>query len=268
MQVLEIYDKNADLRSHGKNIFKTMENFFANYPLEYRRNYDKNLETLDFLKCDTLDSDAYSGSYDTSRNVIFFSNSNSLGHELFHVASYDALQETSGFESDRDFDQGLLEGMTEYFRTKAYGLTSPDDYSFQVFCVMMLENIPDIFKYYFIPNYFEFIKLFPNKKDIYNLLFSLDEFHNGYMRYLESFAMDKDDEALDINAMKMAIRNTINNLISIELSMNNDKQKLIKYRDKFMDLLGSVGIELEIKKFCPKYYEYAEAQLKRRILER
>lgn len=268
MQVLEIYDKNADLRSHGKNIFMTMEKFFANYPLEYRKNYDKNLNALEFLKCDMLESDAYDGRYLARRNVILFSNSDSLGHELFHVASYDASKDTSGFENDEDFDQGLLEGMTEYFRTKAYDLIEPDEYDFQVFCVMMLETIPDIFKHYFIPNYFEFIKLFPNKKDIYNLLLSLDEYHDGYIHFLKSLAMDKDDEAIDINAMKMAIINTINNLISIELSMNNDKQELIKYRDKFMDLLGSVGMELEVKRFYPKYYEYAEEQLKRRILER
>ena len=266
MQIIEVYDKNSDLRSHGKNIFETMDNFFARFPIEYRRLYDKNLETIEFMKCDRLDSEAYNGTYDTRRNVIFYTNSDSLGHELFHVASYDSQRDISGFECDVELDQGLIEGMTEYFRMKAYELSEPDDYNFEVFNVMMLEDIQDIFKYYFIPNHFEFIKLFPNKKDIYNLLFSLDEYHLGYLNYLEKLA--EDYELVDISVIKRAIKNTINNLITIELSMTKDKNELIQYRDKFMDLIGSKGIDDMLGMFYPKYYGYAEMQTRKRILER
>ena len=171
MQVIKVYDKNSDLRCYGKNIFKTMNEFMNRFPLEFRKLYDKNLESLQFMKCDRLDSDAYNGTYDTRRNVVFFTKSNALAHEMFHVASYDAGRDVSGFECDVSLDQGLLEGMTEYFRMKAFNLSNPEDYNFEVFSVMMLENINDIFKHYFIPNHSEFIKLFPNKKDIYNLLF-------------------------------------------------------------------------------------------------
>ena len=267
MQVIKVYDKNSDLRCYGKNIFKTMNEFMNRFPFEYRKLYDKNLESLQFMKCDRLDSDAYNGTYDTRRNVVFFTKSNALAHEMFHVASYDAGRDVSGFECDVSLDQGLLEGMTEYFRMKAFNLSNPEDYNFEVFSVMMLENINDIFKHYFIPNHSEFIKLFPNKKDIYNLLFSLDEYNAGYLDYLEKLASDE-DAVVDIHNIKMAIKNTINNLITIELSMVKDKHELLQYRDKFMDLIGDDDVREVLSIFYPRYYGYADMQTKKRILER
>lgn len=271
MQILEIYDKNSNLRCHGKNIFRTMDNFLGKYPLEYRRLYDKNIETLQIFKCDTFDRKISNGYYDASDNIILYTDGISLGHELFHLASNDIDKGISSIESDLGYEHGIDEGMTEYLYMLAYGLIEPDCYEFQVFAINMLDNIPDLFKYYFIPNHKEFIKLFPNRKDIYNLIFSLDIYHennNGYLEYLYSSEEEDKNSLIDINLARKSIREVINNLISIELSLEKDNVKLKKYSEKFMDLIGSKNLALLVKAFYPKYYEYAELQVKERILKR
>ena len=272
MQILEIYDKNSNLRCHGKNIFRTMDNFLGKYPLEYRILYDKNIETLQIFKCDTFDRKISNGYYDADDNIILYSDDISLGHELFHLASNDRDNGISSIESGMGYEHGIDEGMTEYLLMLAYGLTRPDCYEFQVFAIRMLENIPDLFKYYFIPNHKEFIKLFPNRKDIYNLIFSLDIYHeknNDYLEYLCS--NDEDDiknSLIDINLARKSIKEVINNLISIELSFEKSSVELKRYSDKFMDLIGSKDVALMLKVFYPEYYEYANTQIKTRILKR
>ena len=51
MKVLDIYGK-KDLwliTYNGKDIRKLMDKFFLKFPSEYRNNYDRNLETLEYI---------------------------------------------------------------------------------------------------------------------------------------------------------------------------------------------------------------------------
>ena len=269
MQIIEIYDRNSDLRCHRKNIFKTTDMFMNRFPLEYRRLYDKNLETLEIFKVDEIDRMISNGIYDNKDNIILYTDSIALGHELFHVASTDVDKGISAIECNMEYEEGIIEGMTEYLYMLAYGLKKPDSYDFQVFAIRMLEHIPDLFKYYFIPSHKEFIKLFPNRKDIYNLIFSLDVYTEKSNEYLENLCSDRDDDGLiEINGAIKSIKDTINNLITIELSIEKDKIKLNDYSNKFMDLIGSKGIDEMIGVLYPDYYKYASEQIKSRILKR
>lgn len=268
MQIIKIYDKNCDLRSNRENVFKTMDKFLSKYPAEYRKLYDKNLSTLELFKCDELDDLMTGGIYDEENNIIFFVKSWYIGHELFHMASTDRNCGIVAIESPLHCEDGIIEGMTEYLFMKAFELNGPTAYEFETFAVDMLNNIPDLFKYYFIPNHSEFIKLFPNRKDIYNLMFSLDSYHEKYMEYLDCLCNKNEYSFMDCDVVRKSIRQVINNLITIELSFEKDKHYLKKYSDKFMDLIGSYEVSNVVSEIYPKYYGYAETQVKNRILKR
>ena len=65
MKVVEIYSKkDLDvLTCQGKVVSKVMCDFFKKFPLEYRENYDKNLDTLEIWKVDEMHNGPDSGEY-------------------------------------------------------------------------------------------------------------------------------------------------------------------------------------------------------------
>ena len=269
MKVIDIYDKNDNIESYNKDVFKTMNDFLLKYPEEYRKNYYHNLETLRLFKVDTLPDGVMTGMYNSKANVVFYSNNNALGHEFFHIASNDLINKKYSIESDIGIEYGLIEGITEYLNVKAYGLSKPDSYGFHVFCVMMMENIKDFFKPYFMANHNEFIKLFPNPKDVYSLMYSLNVYSDNIYDYLSSIYNDEDNSLVDISTIKDAVNSTIDNLISIELSIDgSDKYRLNKYADKFMDLIGSKYLKSNFDDVYHDYIKYAENQIKKRIRSR
>ena len=268
MQIIEIYDKSCNLKSNGKNVFKTMNSFLNKYPTEYRNLYDQNLLTLELFKCDELDDLLTGGMYDETNNIVYFVKSKYIGHELFHMASTDRCVGVAAIESQMDCEEGMIEGMTEYLFMKAFDLKGPTAYEFETFAVDMLTNMPDLFKHYFIPNHSEFIKMFPNRKDIYNLIFAIATYHENYMAYLDYLCDEKRNPSIDSNVLKKSIRQVINNLITIELSLEKENSQLKEYSSKFMDLIGSYEVADAISSLYPKYYEYAENQVKNRILKR
>ena len=81
-------------------------------------------------------------------------------------------------------------------------------------------------------------------------------------------ACDEEDEISFRAEARSAIRHTIDSLISIKLSLESNDKELNTYGDKFIDLINSSlpgKIPLE---FYPKYKEYAEKQIKKRIRNR
>ena len=268
MQIIEIYGKNSDLRVHNKNLFKTMEKYFSKYPAEYRKLYDRHLKTLQIFKCDRLDDEYTDGMYEEAANIIFFTKNKVLGHEVFHMASFDEDKCAAAFESDLGCEGALLEGMTEYSHMMAFGLKEPDSYQFEVFSAQMLDTIPNLFEPYFIPNHDKFISLFPNKKDIYNLMFSLVEYGEEEGKFWLHVDNGMEGRYPGINLLRGNIRNTIDNLIKIELSFKKDNAALKEYGNKFMDIIGSGRICDELTELYPNYYDYAEKRIKERILKR
>lgn len=265
MKVIDIYDKNSDIRSYGKNIFKTMKTFLSKYPSEYSECYYHNLDTLVLFKEDRFPDGITTGLYNSNANIIFFTTGDNLGHEMFHMASNDLVNKQYAFESPINIEHGLIEGMTEYLNIKAYNLTRPNSYSFHVFCVMMMEDIPNLFRSYFIPSHEDFIKLFPRAKDIYSLLYSLSVYNDNIYDYIASEYVDS-NSLVDLTTIIETVESTIDNLISIELSFNgNNPYKLNEYGTKFMDLIKSSYLRDNFKDIYPDYEKYAEKEIKKRI---
>ena len=261
MKVLGVYDKNSDVRCFGRNIFLVMDQFLKNYPCEYGKCYYDNLETLKLIKVDKFMEDNLAGKYNQDGNVIIFNKSDALGHELFHMASYDRERHIMAFDGHMDIEKGLIEGMTEYLFNKAYSRGSVSGYGFEVFCVSMLDDMDNLFKGYFMTNHDEFINVFPNKRCIYSLMYALNIYHNESMSYI---SLPEDDEDI-LEKIQEAIRGVINSLITIELSRKMDSDNLIKYGDKFMDLVTSKEISDIMYWLYPKYNNYASRQINRRI---
>lgn len=221
MKVINIYDKNSDIRSYNRNIFRATESILKQFPKEYSNCYYKNLETLELIQVDKLSIASYLGYYDDDANVIFFREKSAMGHEMFHMASNDLENGTYAFQSKMGIENGLIEGMTEYFNTKAYNLEIPSAYQFEVFCITMLEDIPNIFRGYFIPNNKDFISLFPNKRDIYSLLYSSNIYNDKYSDYMDECYSGK-DITCNFRELRQIIKHVLTSLVDIELSIEKD----------------------------------------------
>ena len=267
MKVIRVYDKDSDLRCYNRNIFKATESVLSEFPHEYGDCYRKNLETLELIQVDKFFDASMAGCYDNEANAIYFNKKAALGHEMFHMASNDLESETNAFSSKKAIELGLIEGMTEYFKMKAYDQDMPGAYPFEVFCVTMLEDIPNIFKSYFIPNHKEFISLFPNKRDIYSLLYSTDSYNKMYLDFLEADCAGK-DPTIDMNLLRNTIKDAFNALVEIELSLEQDPHELKRYDYKFMEYVGSNRLGLLFQELYPRYYEYADKLIDKKIRKR
>lgn len=266
MKVLDIYDSKSNLKCYGKNVFTTTKDYLKQFPIEYSNCFNNNLKSLELIKVDKIDG-VMTARYNTVENIIEFTSEYALGHEIFHMASNDIINNKYAFSSKMNIEAGLIEGMTEYCCMKAYDLKHPNSYTFEVFNVMMLEDIPNIFKPYFIPNNRELINIFPSRKDIYSLLYSLDAYNRIMTDYLASIYTDE-DILIDINEFIESIKYTINSLISIELSIEKDSIRLKQYRDKFMDLISSNWVSDTITELYPNYLDFTSKLLNKRIKQK
>lgn len=264
MKIINVYDKNSNILCHGKNVFDTTKRYLYKFPKEYSECYNYNLDDLLLFEVDRMTDETMTGYYDSDANKIFYVDKNSLGYEMFHMASNDMVNNQYAFESKMDLEAGLIEGMTEYLAMKAYGLSKPGSYSFEVFCVTMLEEIPNLFGPYFKPSHNDFINLFPNKRDIYSLLYSLNAYNDIELDYLDSKYNDS-DIAIDQTVLVESIQDTLNSLIAIELSVENDQKKLKLYGNKFMDYLSSDFVRHILCDLYPGYLGYAEELVKKKI---
>ncbi len=264
MKVLKVYNKDSNLRSYGQNVFKATENLLATFPYEYGENYRKNLKDLEILYVDQFLDGELSGYYQNEANTIYFTDKNSVGHEMLHMASNDTTEHLNAFESKKGIEGALIEGMTEYFNVRTYGLMVPESYTFEVFCATMLDDIPGIFKPYFIPNDKEFIDLFPNKKDIYSLLYSLDVYHDIYTDFLAEDNAGK-NPTINLQMFRKAVNDTVSALIDIKLSMESDPHMLRHFDYKLMEYVGSERFSYLFLAFYPKFYEYTDKLVDKKI---
>lgn len=263
MKVLNIYSKkDLDiLTCRGQVISKVMDDFFKMFPLEYRENYDKNLETLEIYRVDEMMEIDDFASYVPELNALMFSMEDSLFHELMHMSSANLEKKLFAFckAGQRTlWENGLLEGMTEYLGCMAANV-KPNTYFFECFVVSMLSSIDNIFEPYFIPSYDRLISLFPNKRDICSLMYALDFYHDN---------IDKRTSKEEINKIRNSIKGVIDSLIDIELSFDNDFNKKKLYVDKFMDLIMDCNVDMILKDIYPEYADYAFYEINKRVLRR
>ena len=130
MKILEIYDKDSDLRCYKRNVFEVIEDYMKRFPEEYSNCYHENLSFLELYKVDKMDDRKRTGIYDTDANAIAFSQNNALPHELFHMASNDMVNNKYAIESKLGIEDGLIEGITEYLAMNACGLKNPTKFLF------------------------------------------------------------------------------------------------------------------------------------------
>lgn len=264
MKVLDIYGKkDLDmLTCEGKLVSDIMDDWFSKFPKSYRVNYDRNLEDLTLWRVDD-DYENDSGVYSPKNNLLIFKDFSSLPHELQHVSSYDRTTECMAFIKDMKyplFELALVEGMAEYLSAKSLGREVTDSY-FECFSVSMLSSIKGIFESFYIPDHNKFISLFPNKKNIYSLMYSLD-----YYRH-RTIDLDNCNEE-DIMKVRQSIRDTIDTLIDIELSFDKSVLECKKYGEKFMDFLGNVDLKDSLEDIYEDYKDYAFHEIKKRVLRR
>lgn len=270
MKVLDIYSKkDLDiLTCQGKVVSKVMDDFFSKFPKEYALNYYKNLEKLEIWRVDEVQEGAVSGEYFEQFNIMIVRSLDSIIHELMHVSSCDNRTKIAAFQRAKNvdfFENTLVEGFTEYCSSLALE-SVPYDYFFETFAVAMLSNIEGIFEPYFIPNHQKFMSLFPNKKHILSLMYAL----NYYANKLED-AEEKESVFLDTSIklkVERSIKNVLDSLIDIQLSMKMSKSDNILYCDKFMDLITAEVMDDCLGRFSGDYMDYANEQLNKRILRR
>ncbi len=267
MKVIDVYDANSNLRCHGQNVFDTTRTYLRRFPAEYSACLEYNLKTLELIKVDKIDNDFMTARYNTDENIIEFKTSSALGHEMFHVASNDMVNKQYAFETRLNIEMGLIEGMTEYLYMDAYNLIRPSSYDFEVFTVMMLDHIPGIFKPYFVPSCRGLIGLFPVRKHIYGLLYSLETYNRVMIDYLASIYTDE-NVLVDLEEYVDAYKYTLANLINIELSIEKNPAKLKRYRDRCLDLLNTSWMHDTMQNTYPDYFEYSERYVTKRIKEK
>lgn len=265
MKVVRTYTKDDlnELVCLDKNLIQIMNNFFKRFPETYRLNYDKNIKDVRIWKVDEDIDGLESSHYYAMPNLLTFQNEDTLSHEFMHMASMDRENNKMAFMEDLDnplFEHSLVEGMTEYLSCMAIG-SKPYNYFFEYFVISMLSSIDSIFEPFFIPNYNKFISLFPNSKDIYSLMYSMDYYHERIMTIEEC-------SKREIMAVKRAIDDTIDTLIDIELSFDKSFEERKKYASKFMDLISDRDIYDFIRDINSGYKNYANKQIKKRILGR
>ena len=270
MKVVEVYTKEDldKLTCQGKVVSKTMDNFFKRFPLEYRENYDKNLRQLEIWKVDEAHCGSTSGEYFEELNTMILRNFNSLIHELMHVASRDNKTRLSAFQrlNNANFcENALIEGMTEYLSCVALD-NSPNDYFFETFTVSMLSNIENIFEHYFIPSYDKFVNIFPNKKHILSIMYALTYYSTKIEEMDENNSTMFDDNIR--GRVDHSIKDVIDSLIDIQLSMKMGKRANREYSDKFMELITSDIMDDCLGIFSGDYMDYANEQINKRVLRR
>lgn len=266
MKILQVYqgrDEFLTLKSSGKSIFRTFENYMKRkFPLEYMGNYLKNLETLKIFEVDQLlGLTLETGEYSIENNTIYFSDVDSFGHELVHLASSDLTKKRIGFSSvDWEIEQALIEGMTEFISLDFMGYEMDETYAFEIFCAAMICENKKVFRPFFLPNYEEFIELFPNRKNIYSLMYSLT-FYSNMINY-EKDALENQEELIS------AVRNCIDMLLDIELDYEKNHKNLLRYRDKFMSYLENPNISYFLDEIDYQYLDYASTESYKKLVKR
>ncbi|MGN1358173.1 MAG: hypothetical protein ACI4WU_02265 [Bacilli bacterium] len=261
MKVIDIYGKNDldRLMIDKRTVKEIMDSFFMKYPVRYRKNYDRNLKYLELYQLDEI-NESWRAKYFPTIDKILFIEPYHVVHELMHMAHYDRKKKLMAIEQkDILWEDALIEGAAEYLANEATGYPTCA-YMFETFVICMLSSIDNFFEPFFIPNYEQFIKLFPNKKDILSLMYALDFYHNNC-----NIGMNSEKYPLVVNKLGIAIREVIDSLINIEVGIDRDEYSRRLYQEKFMDLITSELVHLNLVNYFDNYKDYANDQLKRKI---
>ena len=262
---MKVYNKNSNIMCYKQNVFRVMDNFFHGLPKEYSKNYYKNLDTLSIIRTNNINNGINTGLYDADNNIIYYVDNNTIGHELFHVASNDMDKKIMGIDEYDSEPSALLEGMTELLFIKTYNIKDKHAYNFEVMVSEVLSQIPRFFQYYFIPSYDKFINIFNNPDTIKRLMDNLNVYRDISDYYLTMIYLDGINAKID-NKLRIelicSIEEVINCLIQIGYE-NKDKVNLNDYLSNLDRLLKKDDIKSLFSIFYDYYYNYADKQIKK-----
>ena len=88
-----------------------------------------------------------------------------------------------------------------------------------------------------------------------------------YLDFLEADCAGK-EQTIDKRLLRNTIKDTFNSLIEIELSLEEDPLRLKKYDFKFMEYVGSDKLGLLFQELYPRYYEYVDKLMDKKIRKR
>ena len=96
-------------------------------------------------------------------------------------------------------------------------------------------------------------------------MYSLYYYAENYCYIGDTKGKEKD---ILVTRLKHSIIDTINALISIELSFNKGDKSNFAYGDKFLSLINGNDLSDKLGEIWKDYSIYAESQVKKRILRR
>ena len=239
---------------NNKDVLLTMNEFFNKLPREYGNNYYANLASVKIKYVRNL-GNCCDAVYDADSNIIWYSSSDSLPHELFHMASNDRDKKKMGLEFGKV--SSIDEGMAEYLGLKTFELSDSKYYPFEVMCADMILDYPLVLKSFLMANHNEFIQIFHEEDTVLALMDELDFYNkvSGYllnMHYMDGVNAKFDRDALiDIKA---AVNNVIRYITLLGMQ-NSDKININEYTKKMIKLLNKDNIAKYFKVFYPEYID-------------
>ena len=241
-------------RPEGKGILTKMDEFFRNVPAEYRINYYRNLTSVDIEYVSNIDN-CCDALYDPYGNIIWYSLSESLPHELFHMASNDREKNRIGLGFGEV--SAIDEGIAEYLKLMLFELNDSKFYPFEAICGNIILDYPLVLGTFFMADHDGFIQLFREENTVETLMNKLNSYTktNGYllkMLYTDGVNAKYDKDALiDI---RIAVNNVIKYLTLLAIQ-NSDKININEYINKLLWLLNSNSIFKYFKIFYPEYMD-------------
>lgn len=264
---MKAYTKNDKIMCYGKDIFLTMDDFFRDKPSQYRYNYDKNLDSLMLIRQFEINNGLNTGLYDADQNIIYFTEFNSIGHEMFHVASNDLENKTMGIDKKGTNGSALLEGITEYLFVDTFQVKNNYTYSFEVAVAKVLRLIPGVLRSFFMASYDEFINSFNNKDTIKELNNELNVYNKISDYCLTIYYLDGKNANIKLDVLVRlmdAVRKVIDSLYSIGI----ENSKLVDnafYNRYLMEALTDKCLLKIFGLLYPGYVEYLNKDVKSRV---
>ena len=122
-----------------------VEKVLEKYPIEYRKNYYINKDSVTVIE---KQMELAGGTYDNEENIIEYSNTDALIHELFHMAFRDKDKVNKKVFEDEEiyYSNGVSFKVNKEMTKKGHGITE----GFCEYLCQKIKNKKSTFNYYFV----------------------------------------------------------------------------------------------------------------------
>lgn len=247
---LEERKKRVDRRK-VKELLPYVEKLIDHVDEELLKDMYRNLSEVKLVKKRTMFFSGIAGSYNTDSKIIEFSERDSIGHEILHMASsyhYKKKNEAhAGFKQSNSktfIGRGLNEGYTELLASRIYNKDGKvETYKNEVRIAKLFElffNDPkDMEKYYFrhnLPGFIKYMQQFIPRKELMSMIITLDEINRIYSRGIITFTLKTARLSMDLYRYflktnpsvkkRMAFEKVLKENKLVELALNREKASL------------------------------------------